>query len=98
MIRTPPVAIDRAAHGAPQLQVADAAAIEAALAGRSDLASCRRPVALELECECAQGAWWAIGVSNRRGGRHHVRPELVAQLLDGAAHMNSPSTAGGRDD
>jgi hypothetical protein len=60
---------------------ADAAAIEAALAGRRDLARCHLPVALELVHESPRRAWWAIEVSARRAGRHHVRVERVAQLL-----------------
>ena len=60
---------------------ADAPAIETALAGRTDLASCHRPVALEIVHEKPRHAWWAIEVSSRQAGMHQVRVERVAQLL-----------------
>jgi hypothetical protein len=64
---------------------ADASAIETALAGRTDLACCDRPVALEIVHETPQQAWWAIEVSSRRAGTHPVRVEQLAQVLRAAA-------------
>jgi hypothetical protein len=60
---------------------ADAAAIEAALADRTDLARCHRPVALEIVHQKPRQAWWAIEVSSHQAGMHQVRVERVAQLL-----------------
>lgn len=60
---------------------ADAAAVGIALALRTDLTSCHRPVALEIVFHQPHEAWWGIGISSRLGDTHIVRVEAVMRVL-----------------
>jgi hypothetical protein len=60
---------------------AQPAAVERALAGRPQLASCRAPVALEVVHAQPREAWWAVEVSGPRGGGQQVRLERVSEAL-----------------